>query len=68
MELPSTESQASLKKEESSAWSFAGIFSSLKGSKRINGETPSTPSGMHYTEGEVHADLIKASTVLKEGS
>ncbi|KAF8887979.1 TIM21-domain-containing protein [Gymnopilus junonius] len=58
-ELPSAEVQDHGKKEESSAWNFAGIFSSLKGSKNPNGEISSTHSGTHYTEGEVHADLIK---------
>ncbi|PPQ66126.1 hypothetical protein CVT26_010927 [Gymnopilus dilepis] len=58
-EFPS-ETQDPVRKEESNAWNFAGIFSSLRGPKRTAGDTaPSTPSGTYYTEGEVHADLIK---------
>ena len=61
-EFPS-ETQDPVRKEESNAWNFAGIFSSLRGPKRTAGDTvPSTPSGTYYTEGEVHADLIKVST------
>ncbi|KAF9056665.1 TIM21-domain-containing protein [Panaeolus papilionaceus] len=43
----------------SGSWSFAGIFSSLKGSKTQGDNSATrTPRGQ-YTEGEVHADLVK---------
>ena len=43
-----------------SAWSFAGIFSSLKSQRGSNPETASKPpTGKKFTEGEVHADLVK---------
>jgi len=47
------------KKQESSTWNFAGIFSSLKGPKTLGGESSRRASGIQHTEGEVHADLIK---------
>ncbi|KAF8640760.1 hypothetical protein AX17_000410 [Amanita inopinata Kibby_2008] len=55
--IPS-ESPETQKKEESSAWSFAGMFSSLKGSKRAAGEVVKS-RGQTFTEGEVHADFIR---------
>ncbi|KAH9487090.1 Mitochondrial import inner membrane translocase subunit tim21 [Psilocybe cubensis] len=56
--LPPTEVRENGKKEEITAWSFAGIFSSLKG-KKETGQSNSRPAGRQYTEGEVHADLVK---------
>lgn len=56
--IPESEIQES-KKTERSAWSFAGVFSSLKGPKSSAGETSVRSSGTQHTEGEVHADLIK---------
>lgn len=58
-QLPSSEIQSNGKKEESSAWNFAGIFSSLKGVKKTNGEVTTTYTGTQFSEGEVHADLVK---------
>jgi import inner membrane translocase subunit TIM21 len=40
------------------AWSFAGIFSSLKGKTRGLGAEADTDRG-RYVTGEVHADLVK---------
>ncbi|KAF4623509.1 hypothetical protein D9613_001666 [Agrocybe pediades] len=48
-----------VKKTQSSAWSFAGVFSSLKGPKASTGEHAPRTSGTQHTEGEVHADLVK---------
>jgi len=48
------------KKNAGNAWSFAGIFSSLKGQRGSSPETPSKSlTGKKFTEGEVHADLVK---------
>ncbi|KAF8203217.1 TIM21-domain-containing protein [Pholiota molesta] len=40
-------------------WGLTGMFSSLKSAKKSNGSTTAMRSGRHFTEGEVHADLIK---------
>lgn len=49
------------KKVDSVTWNFAGMFSSLKGAKS-SGAAPTTRRlGRHFTEAEVHADLIKVS-------
>lgn len=49
-------------KEGSNAWSFAGIFSSLRTPKN-SPSTKSSPKSSErgFTEGEVHADLIKVT-------
>ncbi|PPQ69627.1 hypothetical protein CVT25_013710 [Psilocybe cyanescens] len=57
--LPPAEDRENGRKEESTAWSFAGIFSSLKSAKKETGQSTSRPSGRQFTEGEVHADLVK---------
>ena len=49
------------KKVNSSAWNFAGIFSSLKGANTSGAEPTTRRLGRHFTEGEVHADLIKVN-------
>jgi import inner membrane translocase subunit TIM21 len=52
------------KSEESSAWNFAGMFSSLKGSRGGQVE-PNPPSdGRVFTDGQVHASFIRVNTVL----
>jgi len=52
--------QYEVKTHTDSSWRFAGIFSSLKGQRVSSTETPSKPlSGRRFTEGEVHADLVK---------
>jgi len=51
--------------EEQKRWNFAGMFSSLKGTRR--GSDSSTSSKIEsriFTEGEVHADLVRVSTIL----
>jgi len=55
-----------VKKNSGSAWSFAGIFSSLKGQRGSSPETPSKSlTGKKFTEGEVHADLVKVSLCMR---
>jgi import inner membrane translocase subunit TIM21 len=54
-----SEKQESAKSEEKKGWGLTGMFSSLKSAKKSNGSTTATRSGRHFTEGEVHADLIK---------
>lgn len=57
-----------VKKHTENAWSFAGIFSSLKGQRASNPETPSKPlNGTKLTEGEVHADLVKVCLITVPG-
>ncbi|KAM6497970.1 TIM21 domain containing protein [Amanita muscaria] len=46
------------KEETGGRWGFAGIFSSLRGSKRTGGEVVK-PRSQTFTEGEVHADLVR---------
>lgn len=48
--------------DERSVWNFAGIFKSLRGSKSGGGsEDVYTEDGRLFTEGEVHADLVRNS-------
>ena len=46
------------RREEGGTWTFAGIFSSLKGSKR-QGEEVIRHRSQAFTEGDVHADLVR---------
>jgi len=57
--MPSPESKESAKKEVTTIWSVAGVFSSLKGAKKTSHEKTSRQTGRSFTEGEVHADLVK---------
>lgn len=57
--MPSPEIKESPKKEVTSIWSFAGVFSSLKRAKKTSNEKTSRQIGRSFTEGEVHADLVK---------
>ncbi|KAF8971496.1 TIM21-domain-containing protein [Flammula alnicola] len=57
--MSASETQETPKKEESSGWGFTGMFSSLKTSKKSTGSTTPGRIGGHFTEGEVHADLVK---------
>ncbi|KAH7915113.1 TIM21-domain-containing protein [Hygrophoropsis aurantiaca] len=45
--------------EEPSVWSFAGLFSGLKGKKLSAEGTLVRSNGQIFTDGEVHADLIR---------
>ncbi|KAG6829292.1 hypothetical protein H0H92_005046 [Tricholoma furcatifolium] len=49
------------KDEKSSAWSFAGMFSAIQGTKGSSSrsESKNALDGQLYTEGEVHADFIR---------
>ncbi|KAF8078291.1 TIM21-domain-containing protein [Lyophyllum atratum] len=59
--LPSHPSNAPepQKSEDRGAWSFAGMFSTLKGSKGGQSEPRHAPDGQPYTEGQVHANFIR---------
>lgn len=57
--MPSLETRESAKKEVTTVWSFAGVFSSLKGTKEASNEKTSRQSSRSFMEGEVHADLVK---------
>ncbi|PFH49195.1 hypothetical protein AMATHDRAFT_63564 [Amanita thiersii Skay4041] len=52
------EAPAAQKKEDESVWGLGGLFSSLKGPRRSIEGSVSSPSQI-FTEGEVHADLIR---------
>jgi len=47
-------------KNEGNPWSFAGLFSGLRGPKTGRPDPP-VDSGQVWTEGEVHAELIMVS-------
>jgi import inner membrane translocase subunit TIM21 len=55
------------KKGEASTWSFAGMFSSLKGPRGGVIETHPEPDGRVWTDGEVHADLIRVHILFNSG-
>jgi import inner membrane translocase subunit TIM21 len=46
------------KKTEESAWSFAGLFSSLRGAREQQRISVREADGQIWMEGEVHADLV----------
>ena len=49
-------------KAESSRWSFVGMFSGLRGRRMVSNGGNRT-GGEMWTEGEVHADLIRVSFI-----
>jgi len=51
------------KSEENSAWSFAGMFSSLKGSRGGQAEHKPPSDGRVFTDGQVHASFIRVSVL-----
>lgn len=51
------------KSEENKGWNVAGMFSSLKGSKGSSGPL-ARADHRAFTEGEVHADLVRVSTTF----
>ncbi|KAF8807257.1 hypothetical protein BYT27DRAFT_7189355 [Phlegmacium glaucopus] len=57
--MPFPEAKESARKEVTTVWSFAGVFSSLKGAKKASKEKTSRQIGRSFMEGEVHADLVK---------
>lgn len=46
-------------KDVSTAWSFAGLFSGLRGMSTPATDSNDTHAQAEWTEGEVHADLVK---------
>lgn len=52
--------------EENSAWNFAGMFSSLKGSRGGQAEPKPPSDGRVFTDGQVHASFIRASRSLQQ--
>ncbi|KAF8624800.1 hypothetical protein AX15_005689 [Amanita polypyramis BW_CC] len=55
---PASQGLNESQKDEKGTWSVAGIFSSLRGSRRTGGEVVRSHS-QTFMEGEVHADLIR---------
>lgn len=67
--LPTLPSNAmEQRKSENSAWNFAGMFSSLKGSRGGQAESKPPSDGRVFTDGQVHASLIRVSRVFKPSS
>lgn len=58
----STDSQ---KGEESGAWSFTGMFSSLKSPRGSPVESRPKSDGRTYTEGQVHANFIRVLCIAR---
>lgn len=52
------------KKEKKSGWGLTGMFSSLRGPRQPGAESTPRRSGRSFTEGEVHADFVKVSTLI----
>ncbi|KAF5356024.1 hypothetical protein D9756_004200 [Leucocoprinus leucothites] len=59
---PTEQDKQTGKREQEKSWSFAGMFSSLKG-PQVGSEpfTSSRVDNRTFTEGEVHADLVRNS-------
>lgn len=52
------------KEQEGSLWSFAGLFAGLRSKAgSVSSETEAGAGVELWEEGEVHADLVKASVV-----
>jgi mitochondrial import inner membrane translocase subunit TIM21 len=62
--FPSNSTEAR-KSEENSAWNFAGMFSSLKGSRGGQAEPKPPSDGRVFTDGQVHASFIRVCRVLQ---
>jgi import inner membrane translocase subunit TIM21 len=56
-QLSTNDNQENDREQEKGMWSFAGLFSGLKG--RRNVAEGVGDSGVSWTEGEVHADLVR---------
>lgn len=61
--IPPSELGENAKTEAAKGWGFTGMFSSLKTSKNRNAPAPGH-SGRYFTEGEVHADLVKVRNLF----
>lgn len=53
------------KRSESSRWSFAGLFSGLRGVRGGPTDAEVQAEGQTYTEGEVHADLVRVRSISR---
>jgi import inner membrane translocase subunit TIM21 len=51
-------------KEETGAWSFAGLFTGLRGSKSRQSDSSPLDSSQVWTEGAVHAQLVRVSLLF----
>jgi import inner membrane translocase subunit TIM21 len=56
-QLSTNDNQENEREQEKGMWSFAGVFSSLKGRRSV--AVGAGDSGASWTEGEVHADLVR---------
>ena len=54
---PPTREHAPAEKEPSSVWSFAGLFSGIKGKR--HGDGLDAANGRVFLEGEAHAELVR---------
>lgn len=54
---PPTREPVPVEKEQSSVWSFAGLFSGIKGKRR--GDGLDVADGRVFLEGEAHAELVR---------
>ncbi|KAJ3576127.1 hypothetical protein NP233_g627 [Leucocoprinus birnbaumii] len=58
---PAEREKQAEKREQEKTWSITGMFSSLKGSRGSDSFTSSKVDNRTFTEGEVHADLVRNS-------
>lgn len=56
-QLSTNDNQENGREQEKGMWSFAGLFSGLKGRRNVS--EGAGDSGVSWTEGEVHADLVR---------
>jgi import inner membrane translocase subunit TIM21 len=61
--VPSSHTSDVPKKDDGGVWSFAGLFSSLRPSRHGNAEVQADADQV-WTDGEVHADLIRVRPAL----
>lgn len=54
------------KKDEDHVWSFAGLFSGLRGPKGLHPTSNREPVDQVWTDGEIHADFIRVRSVLPD--
>ena len=57
VDRPPTREATPVEKEQSSVWSFAGLFSGIKGKRR--GDGLDAADGRVFHEGEAHAELVR---------
>ena len=56
------------KGEDTGAWNFAGIFSSLKGPNSRQSHSKQSADGRMFTDGQVHVHLVRVSPITKASS